>query len=77
MSEPATPYRYFVSFAHSGPAGTGFGYTEVKRSAPVRGLDDVRSMAELLEDGTDRTVVIISFQRFPDVPDQGVDDTRR
>lgn len=63
-STAATPYRYFVSFFI---APSGFGNTEIALRLPIRGMADVKVIADLISrnnHGDD--VIVLHFTALPD-----------
>ena len=63
------PYRYFVSYSHSGPTGSnawGFGNSEICRDIPIDDIDGIKSIKATLEsDNNLRGVIILNVQPFP------------
>lgn len=54
-------YNYFVSFSHP----KGFGATSLKQNVPVRSMEIVTKMKEVIERENHLTgVVILNWQRF-------------
>lgn len=63
MSGTVTPYRYYVSFAHT----RGFGGVAIRRPVPVRNHDDVMGIARYIEDEYGQhDVIVLGWQRFED-----------
>lgn len=59
---PATPYRYFVSFA----TPYGFGNTEIGLRLPIRGSADLKVIGDLIaEKSGANTVTVLYFTALP------------
>ena len=55
-------YIYFVSYSHGKNALFGFGCVEIIRNNPIKSMDDIASIHQLLQNrGTDNPI-IISYQ---------------
>lgn len=56
--------KYYVSYSWTGPSGGGFGSIEVSRQFPIRGVEDVDEIRNLIISSSTTSVVVISWQRF-------------
>ncbi|MDG4790007.1 hypothetical protein O7626_29485 [Micromonospora sp. WMMD1102] len=61
-------YRYFIAYVFSTYQGSGNGWTEVTRDAPIRSSADVLSMTNLIanQDKSIDRLTITGWQRFED-----------
>jgi hypothetical protein len=54
--------RYFVAYAMR----NGFGATEIQLRLPVRGMSDIKILADCVSTKIGEPVVILNYQRFED-----------
>ncbi|MEO3930937.1 hypothetical protein ABGB07_44910 [Micromonosporaceae bacterium B7E4] len=59
-------YRYFITYVFSNHRGSGNGWTEVTRDAPIRTSADVLSMTDLIasQDQSIDRLTVTGWQRF-------------
>lgn len=61
-TSPSTPHRYFVSYA----IPNGFGNTQIAVPRPIRGMPDVKVIADLLSEQNGGVgVVVLNFIPLP------------
>jgi hypothetical protein len=59
-----TVIRYFISFSFTDTHGPGTGNAELSRSAPIRSMADIETIAATLREQGLHDPVILSFSRF-------------
>lgn len=61
-----TIHRYFISFSFTGTHGPRTGNGEISRSAPIRSMADVETIAAALREQGLHDPIVLSFSRFDD-----------
>jgi hypothetical protein len=62
--------RYFISYAFQDTRGIGNGNCEIHRAEPIRSMDDITALTDLLRRNGVDNPTILSFCRFDGTADR-------